>query len=110
MLYISSDPSDNYPLLQSYGGSIGYLHRITNMISAGVWGSLYMRSQDGKLGYLYGAKIVVGDPRNLAISMILSKMPSVGLYFKNVFLEFSPLILVGIDNAYMASVGYSVSL
>lgn len=102
----------SFQSLHSFGGSVGYLHKVTNLISLGVWGSGYIKGRDRELGYQYGGKVVVGDPRDIAISASVSmnQMIMLGMYFKNTIIEVSPPLLIGIDNAFLVSVGYSVGL
>ncbi len=94
--------------IHSLGANVGFVFSITKEVSAGVWGGAHMRNEDSKLKFMWGGKLLFGDPRKLAFSVNLGHLPSIGLVYKQFFVEVSPLMLLGNEGALGISVGYSV--
>ncbi len=90
---------------QSFGAKASFVMKYDELISLGVYGVVLRKNIDGEFGFDLGGKVIFGDPRKQALSLSIGALPSIGVYFRNITLDFYPTMLLGVEDSFGISVG-----
>ncbi len=94
--------------IHSLGVNLGFTYNLIRGISAGAWIGMHVRSEDSEMDLMYGGTLMLGDPRKQALTVKVGHIPAIGIVFHQAFIEVSPLMLLGYEDAMGISMGYSV--
>ena len=92
--------------ISAFGLNASYAYQFNNILSLGAWvgGAVNKNRVITPLG---GLKIIIGNKvDDFALSINLGFFPSVGIYYRNFFLDIFPLVFIGGEGIYF-DLGYS---
>jgi TolB-like protein len=86
------------------GASIGILRRDSMRTETGIWAGCLMKP-DRRMYLQGGFKMIFHPTENIGLTINIGLFPSAGVYFKNIYIDASPLWLFGYEG-FDATVGY----
>ncbi len=100
-------PTDSEML--ALGLEAGVLYRVVENVYIGGWIGGVMK-RDTTMYLNGGLRALYGDKTNsIAVSLDLGFFPSVGVYYRNLYLSYSPMFLFGEEGQYVKA-GYSIGI